>query len=389
MAAPLACPGVPGDIPFSRPSLDDDDLEGVTRVLRSGWLTTGDECARFEEELTAYLGGDVEVVAVSSCTAALEISLAHLALPAGSRVGVPTWTFVSSAFSAVHVGHRPVLLDVEPDTLNLSPAALEAALDEGLDAVVAVHFGGVPVAAEVHELCRAADVPLVEDAAHALGARDERGTIAGRGSAGACFSFYATKNLSSGEGGAIATDDPELAAFARSFRLHGLDRDAWARYRPGNTAQYDLVGPGYKANFPDILAALARSQLGRFDALQARRRHLLDAYRTTLATVAGATPVPAVGVAGSADHLAVVALDEGIDRTSVQKAMSEAGIGTSVHFRPLHDFAWFQDNKVPLGPTGVDTAEAMRTRVLSLPLYPDLTDDDVARVVDALAGAIG
>ena len=168
---------------------------------------------------------------------------------------MPTWTFVSTALSAVHAGHVPVLLDVDPDTLNLSPASLEAALD---DRPASTRSSACTSAAcafgkEIHELCTEHGVPLIEDAAHALGTSDHRGPIAGRGTAGACLSFYATKNLTSAEGGALVTDDPDLADFARSFRLHGLSRDAWARYRPGERSGYDVVAPGIKGNLPDVL----------------------------------------------------------------------------------------------------------------------------------------
>ena len=230
---------VPPAVPFAVPDLDADDVAAVARVLESGWLTTGAECLGLEADLGAYLGAD-HVVAMSSCTAALDTAVAYLDLPPGSRIGVPTWTFVSSALCAVHLGHRPVLLDVDADTLNLSVESLDAALrdpapDGGLDAVVGVHFGGVALSPAIHERCAEAGVPLIEDAAHALGTRDHRGLVAGRGSAGACLSFYATKNLTSAEGGALVTDDADLADFARSYRLHGLSRDAWARYHPAPT----------------------------------------------------------------------------------------------------------------------------------------------------------
>jgi len=167
---------------FSPPDITDDDVDAVVGVLRSGWLTTGEECLRLEEELAGYLGID-HVVSLSSCTAALETAMAYLDLPPGARVGVPTWTFVSSALAPVHSGAVPVLLDVEEDSLNLSVASLDAALAEGLDAVVVVHFGGVAASDEIRARCAAFDVPLVEDCAHALGASDDRGPLAGLGTA--------------------------------------------------------------------------------------------------------------------------------------------------------------------------------------------------------------
>jgi dTDP-4-amino-4,6-dideoxygalactose transaminase len=374
-------------IPFSTPDVDETDIAAVTRVLRSGWLTTGDETLALEAELALRLGVP-HVVAVSSCTAALELALRALDLSAGARVGVPTWTFVATALPAVHLGFTPVLLDVDPHTLNLSPASLDAALRGGLDAVVPVHFGGVPVNRAVHELCAAAEVPVIEDAAHALGASDHRGPIAGGGNVGACFSFYATKNLTSGEGGALATDRDEIAERARSLRLHGLSRDAWARYRPDGPADYDLVDPGIKANLPDLLAALARSQLARFDVLQARRRELVERYRDGLACIPGLRTVPAELAPDGADHLMVVLLPAGSDRDAVRASLTAAGIATSVHFRPLHRFAWFAEHAV-VGAGGLSVAESLADRALSLPLYPGLRGDDVDRVVAALAAALG
>jgi dTDP-4-amino-4,6-dideoxygalactose transaminase len=326
-------------------------------------------------------------VAVSSCTAALEIAVAHLGLPRGARIGVPTWTFVSTAMAAYHRGLEPVLLDVDPVTLNLSESSLAAALDSepGLDAVVAVHFAGVAVPRPIHDLCAAAGVPLIEDAAHAMGTRDHRGLIGGRGTAGCCFSFYATKNLTSAEGGALATDDPELADFARSFRLHGLSKDAWNRYRPdAKTLSYDVLGDGLKANLPDVLAAVARVQLRRFDELQARRRMIVDAYRSALADVPGVRLVPGEAEPDSADHLMVVVLPDGTDRSAVQASMQAQGIGTSVHFRPLHTFGWFAEQGVGPGPGGTPVADELAERTLSLPLHPRLSEGDVARVVDSL-----
>lgn len=374
-------------IPFARPDITDAEVAAVERVLRGGWITTGEECLALEAELAAYLGVE-HVVAVSSCTAAIEIAYASLGLPPGARVGVPTWTFASSALAPYHHGGLPVLLDVEPGTLNVSAGAVEAALAAGLDAVVVVHFGGVPVAGEVLELCAGAGVPVIEDAAHALGARDHRGPAAGQGSVASCLSFYATKNLTCAEGGALVTERAGVADFARSFRQHGLSRDAWARYRPGGWAQYDLVGAGIKANLPDLLAAMARAQLARFPAMQARRRALVLRYRERLAGLAGVDPLPGRLAEGGADHLMVVTLPEGTDRAAVLAALSGAGVGFSVHFQPLHRFGWFRAH-ARVGPAGVAVAESLADRVVSLPLSPALSDAEVDRVCHVLAGAVG
>lgn len=376
---------VPGDreesILFAAPDVTEGDIEAVVEVLRSGWLTTGSESKMLEAELAETLGAEF-VVSVSSCTAALEIAIAHLRLPPGARVGVPAWTFISSALSAHHNGLVPVLLDVEPDTLNLSPASLEAALAEGLDAVVVVHFGGVPVDAEVHRLCADAGVPVIEDAAHALGATDERGPIGGPGARAACFSFYATKNLTTAEGGALATNDPELAMFATAHRTHGMSVDSWARYGPGGGSYYEMLEPGIKANLPDILAALGRSQLRRFANTQTRRRLILNSYRELLEP-SGVQFVPGRQVEGSADHLAVVLLPEGVQRGALIDRLRMRGIHPSVHFRPLHQFDWFSKH-APVGPSGLAVCDELAPRALSLPLHVGLSEADIERTSNAV-----
>jgi dTDP-4-amino-4,6-dideoxygalactose transaminase len=373
-------------IEFAVPDIDEADVDAVAAVLRSRWLTTGAECAALERELADFLDA-AHVIGVASCTAALELAFAYLDLPPGSRVGVPVWTFVASALAPMRHGAVPVLLDVDPDTLNLSTESLDAALDEGLDALVAVHFAGNPVDEAVHAHCAEAGVPVVEDAAHAFGASDHRGVLAGQGSVGAAFSFYATKNLSSGEGGALVTDDAELAEFARAHRLHGLVRRAPTRSDPGAELAPVLVGPGIKANLPDLLATLARSQLARFDAMQVDRRRVVDGYRSALGAVPGLQLVPDQAVPGSADHLFAVLLPPGASRAAVMDELRLAGIATSVHFQPLHHFDWMAAN-AKLGPTGAPVADAAASRALSLPLHPGLSDADVARVCEALVDAL-
>ncbi len=374
-------------VAFSLPDIAPSDIEAVLRVLSSGWLTTGEECLSLEQELAAAVGV-AHVVAMSSCTAALETAATWLGLERGHRFGVPGWTFVSSALAFTRAGATPVLIDVEPTTLNVSLASVEAALEVGLDALVVVHFGGVPVDERIYQRCAEAGVPVIEDAAHALGARDGRGPIAGLGTLGACYSFYATKNVTSAEGGALATEDAQFADFARSYRLHGLSKDSWSRYLPGGTASYDLIAPGIKANLPDLLAALARSQLARFEEMQARRRQIVHRYRAGLASVDGLQLVPPELAEQGADHLMVVLLPEGAARDDVVASMAASGVATSVHFRPLSTFGWFQGNAVS-APGGTPVCVRLADRALSLPLHPRLSDDDVDRVCGALVGALG
>lgn len=374
-----------GFIDFAPPEVNDTDIAAVTEVLRSGWWTTGPECESFEAELAERLDGAL-VVATSSCTAALEISAGSLGLGVGARVGVSTWTFSSSALAIARRGAEIVLLDVDPATLNLSAESVALAVEAGLDAVVGVHFGGVPLPGNVREVCKTGGVALIEDAAHAFGATDDRGALGGHAPL-TCFSFYATKNLTCGEGGALATTDPDTASFARRYRLHGLGEGAKDRYRPGSLDVPDVTMPGIKGNLPDILAAIGRTQLARFAEAQSRRRRIVKHYRDAIRMVEGLSCVPEVLAPNGADHLMVVALPGGVDRAEVRRAMSDAGIGTSVHFPPLHQLSWFRDSAT-VGPSGVAGAESMADRTLSLPLHPGLRDTDVDRVVDVLVEAL-
>jgi dTDP-4-amino-4,6-dideoxygalactose transaminase len=373
-------------IEFSPPAVNEDDIEAVVRTLRSGWLTSGDECAALEHDLAELLAAP-HAVALNSCTAAMETAFAYLDLPRGARVGVPTWTFAASALAPARLGAQPVLLDVEADTLNLDPAALERALEASLDALVIVHVAGNPVDPRARKAAAEAGVPVVEDAAHALPTTDDRGLIAGQGSVAACFSFYATKNVAGGEGGALTTEDPELATFARSYRLHGLTKETWRRFRDGDDVPHDVVMAGIKANLADPLAALARSQLARLPELQAGRRAAVERYRANLAAVDAVSCLPAERDPGSSDHLMVVLLPEGTDRSAVTAAMDAAGVRTAVHFPPLHHLSWFRDH-AEIGPGGTPVADALAPRVLSLPLHPTITDADVDTVCHALADAL-
>ena len=370
---------------FAPPAVDEDDVAAVAETVRGGWLTSGPECDALEAELAQATGAD-HVVTLNSCTAALEAAYCFLDLPTGARVGVPTWTFAASATAPVRFGGHPVLLDADPDTLNVATEAVEAALDD-LDALVIVHFAGQPVDPEVRKLADAAGVPVIEDAAHSFGGHDDRGPMGSGPTYASCWSFYATKNLTSGEGGALATSSAELAAFTREFRLHGLTRETWRRFTEADQTGYDIVQPGIKANLADPLAALARSQLRRLDEMQAARRRLALRYRDQLAALPDVTPVPGTHDPDSADHLMVVVLPPGVDRNGVATAMAEVGVPTSVHFPPLHNLSWFAEH-ADIGPAGTAVADDRAGRVLSLPLHPGLDEADVDRVCQALTDAL-
>ena len=252
-----------------------------------------------------------------------------------------------------------------------------------LAAVVGVHYAGTPLDEAIRTICSASNLPLIEDAAHAFGSADDRGMIAGQGTAGACFSFYATKNLTTGEGGAIATDNEALRDFALQYRLHGMSSDAVDRYSRPGAHSYDVTMPGLKANLPDLLAVLGRSQLSRFPQTQRHRRQLVERYREGLADL-DLRFVPTELDGRSADHLAVVDAGSPVQRDKIIAALTSAQIGSSVHFRPLHTFTWYRD--ATRGPGGVPVADELDGQVASLPLHAGMSADDVDRVVDIVRG---
>lgn len=368
------------------PSITDGDRRAVDRVLASGWLGSGPESTAFEDELAQHLHSD-HVVVVSSCTAAIELMMDYLGLGPGHRVAVPAWTYVATAVPAARRGAQVVLVDSDPLTLALSPESLEGALAEGVDVVIPVHLGGVPVPRSIWELGDRHGARIIEDAAHAFGASDEHGPLRGVGSVGAAFSFHATKNLTCGEGGAIATTDPGLVDFVRAARVHGLSADSWQRERSGGWDMGDLEVPGRKANLSDVLAALGRSQLAGFAERQDRRRRRYDEYQRRIRAISGVRTVPGDRHTGSADHLLIAALDDGIDRDRVVDLLADAGISTGLHYRPLHHLTWFRAN-AHAAPGGLPVCDDMAERVLSLPLHAGLTEEEVGVVCDALQQAI-
>jgi dTDP-4-amino-4,6-dideoxygalactose transaminase len=379
-------------VPFAKAEIVPEAQEAALDVLRSGWITMGPRTAEFEHALAGYLGAR-QVVAVSSCTAAIEIALRALRLDRGAAVLTPSLTFCGAVAPIVQAGLRPVLVDVDADTFLPTPATVaRAARRAGRPAAMIVqHMAGHP--ADVAELAAAAGLPasaVIEDAAHGLGA-ELRGTMVGGDSHAACFSFYATKNLPIGEGGAIATDDEELAAYARTARLHGLSRDAWRRYLPGGGWRYDVAEPGLKANITDIQAAIGLAQLTVLPQWQERRAQLAAQYDTALAGVPG-LGLPTRPAGGRhAWHLYQVRVTSacGTSRDAVIDALSRHEIGTSVHFIPVHQLSAYRRVLGPEECQSVPVTDQIATEVLSLPMYPALAEADVIRVAEALREAVG
>jgi dTDP-4-amino-4,6-dideoxygalactose transaminase len=375
-------------VPFCRTEIVPAAQQAAVRVLASGWVTMGAESIAFEQELGAWIGAP-HTVSVSSCTAAIQMALASLGLPPGAPVLTPTLTFCGAVQAIVHAGLRPVLVDADEETLTVSAEGVAKAARDGAAAMVIQHMGGYPV--DGAELAAAAGISpgnVVEDAAHGLGA-----TIGGRPvgafSRAACFSFYATKNLPIGEGGAITTTDGDLAERWRRMRLHGMSRDAWRRYDRSGSWRYTVEDAGMKANFTDLQAAIGREQLRQLTTWQQRRTAIAARYDAQLSGVPGLARPPRPAADTHAWHLYLLRIDRrafGLDRDTVSTRLADAGIGTSVHFIPVHHLPYFRD-LLGLEACGeLAAADRIFPQLLSLPMYPGLTDSDVDRVCEALTG---
>ncbi|HXM55847.1 MAG TPA: DegT/DnrJ/EryC1/StrS family aminotransferase [Candidatus Dormibacteraeota bacterium] len=390
MTAATPAPFRSPTVPFARPEVCAEAQSALARVLSSGWLTTGPECVEFEREMAVTTNAR-HAVAVSSCTAAIEIALRSMRLPPGARVLTSTLTFCGVVHAILNAGLRPVLVDVDANTLMPDAATTDAACHrEGpADAMVVLHYGGHP--ADVQELADAAGLPLdrvVEDAAHALGTRVAHRDV-GAISAATCFSFYATKNLPIGEGGMITTDDADLADFARRARLHGMSSDSWRRYQPGARWRYSVEVAGIKANMTDLQAALGRAQLRHFDAWQERRAELAALYDRHLDAIPGLVPPARPGTGRHAWHLYVVRVQPefGMDRDALFAFLAERGVHCSVHFIPVHHLPYFRSALGDAAASRLPVADAVFDQILSLPFYPALTDEQVAHVGAAILDA--
>lgn len=371
-------------LPFSPPSIGEDEIKEVVDTLRSDWLTTGPKTKRFEEAFRERLGSPA-ALALNSCTAALHLGLAALGVGRGDEVITTTMTFAASANIIEHLGGRPVLVDVEPDTLNIDPAQVEEKITTRTKVILPVHFAGHPAAMDqIFELAGDNNLGVLEDAAHALPAV-YRGKAIGSGDNPAAFSFYATKNLTTAEGGML-TGSEELLEQARVLSLHGMSRDAWKRYEQGGSWYYEVVSPGYKYNMTDIQAALGLHQLRRLEGFQRRRGEVVRAYNDAFSGCeALELPVERAEVE-HAWHLYVLRLRPEaltIDRDQFIRELESRNIGTSVHFIPVHLHPYYRD-KYGYAAGDFPVAYENYRRLLSLPLSPRLTNEDLADVIEAV-----
>lgn len=366
-------------VPFYRPWILEDDIDRVAAVIRSGWLTSGVRCEAVEAELQRLTGAK-HALAMASCTAALHAAVAYHRPSPTDQVIVPNFTFAATATAVVNAGAIPLLCDVELESGGLDPTAVESVLQDETNVVgiVAVHYAGIPCnVSALWEIARRRNLFLVEDAAHALGATHPSGERVGAGSRdGVALSFYATKNATSGEGGALLTDDDALANFARLFRYHGLTRIAWEREGLPVGSTYNIETVGFKYNLSDVAAALLLGQLERFEQGQAHRRRIAERYVDAFSDL----PVHCMGarVQGHAWHLFVIRSDRARELASYLAARD---IGTQHHYRPLHELSFVKDSS-----SRFSHSTRLASSVLSLPLYPGLSEAEQEHVIDEVKG---
>lgn len=376
-------------LPYNQPEVGEDEARAIGAVLRSHWITRGPKTQEFEDALARYLGVE-HVVALSSCTAGLHLALLAARIGPGDEVITTPMTFAATVNVIDHVGATPVLVDIEADTGNLDLNRVESAITPRTRAVLAVHYGGHSVDAQALRYPKDRyGLTVLEDAAHALGSRQD-GRLVGQSGNLTAFSFYATKNLTTAEGGALVVPDAATQEKVRVLSLHGLSRNAWNRYHAGDSWAYDLEQPGYKYNMTDIQAAMGLVQLDKLPAMQGKRTQLAQSYLSQLAAYPVTLPVVRPGFE-HAWHLFSIHLNPDLvsrTRDEVIQHLTDRNIGTSVHFIPIHYFTYYQ-RRYGWKPGDFPQAEAFFAQQISLPLYPSMSRGDVDDVVSALGESLG
>ena len=376
-------------LPFSRPAINQDDIAGVVEVLKSGWITTGPKTAAFEAAFRGYLGAEF-AVSLTSATAGMHLVLTALDLQPGDEVVTPSMTWGSTVNLLTLLKLKPVFADIDPGTLMVTPETVEKAMTERTRAIIPVHFAGAPAdLGRFRELSAGRGVLLIEDAAHALGTRYRGEKVGSRGTA--IFSFHPIKNITTGEGGMVVTEDGDLAERVRILKFHGLSKDAWQRYSREGKAQVEIVTPGFKYNLTDIQSSLGLTQLARVEELNRKRGELAARYRELLKDVEGISALqPPAYPHQSSYHLFIVFLD--LDRVRVSRdefleELKKRNIGTGIHFRPVHTQEYYRE-RAGFKPGTLPATEWAGDRLFSLPLFPDMTDDDAGDVVEAVRDAL-
>lgn len=373
-------------LPFSRPSIGDAEVSAVTEVLRSGWITTGSRTRDFEQRFAAFVDAD-HAVALSSATGAMHVTLLALGIGPGDEVITPSLTWVSTANMICLLGATPVFVDVDPDTLMVTPQTVQAALTPRTKAIIPVHYAGAPCdLSSLRQIARQRGIALIEDAAHAVGTRYEGRAVGSSGTA--IFSFHAIKNLTCAEGGMLVTDDAQLAQRVRRLRSHGLADDAFDVATLQRKPQAQVAEPGFKYNLSDIHAALGLAQLDRIAEMNTRRRELAQRYLKLLEGLPVTPLQPPADPLSHAWHLFIVRVDAercGIDRDAFIEALKQRGIGTGIHFIATHLHPWYRERWPALR---LPHSEWNSARICSIPLFPDMAHGDVERVVEAIGAVL-
>ena len=376
-------------LPFALPDTDESEIAEIREALNSGWVTTGPKTKKFESEFAAAVGAK-HAVAVNSCTAAMHLALDAIGLKRGDEVVTTPYTFAATAEVIRYFDARPVFVDIEPGFLNIDPARIERALTPRTRAIMPVHIAGIPAELDaVHDIARRHGIPVIEDAAHAFPSK-YRGRLVGALSDMTCFSFYATKTITTGEGGMICTESDALAERCRIMALHGISKDAWKRYTAEGSWYYEIIAPGYKYNMTDVAAAMGLAQLRKAEAMYRKRKEIASAYTAAFSVI------PELQVPGDradaqhAWHLYMLRLNLErlrINRARFMEEMKKHNIGASVHFIPLHIHPYYRDT---FGYRETDLPVAYREymREVSLPIFSKMSADDVTSVIDAVSGII-
>lgn len=373
-------------LPYALPLIGEEEVEAVTEVLRSNWLTTGAKTRRFEEVFSNLLGGRY-AVAVNSCTAGLHALLKAAGVGPGDEVIVPAMTFCATANVVMHLGARPVMVDIDPLSFALTAENAEKAITPRTKAIMPVHYAGNPCDMEpLWELAKAKNLAVIEDAAHAVGTY-YRGEHVGTRGDGASFSFYATKNITTGEGGMLI-GRPEWEDRLRQLTLHGLSKNAYNRYEKGGSWYYEVTEPGFKYNMTDIQSAIGLAQFEKLERMQSRRAWMESRYREAFQSVEQLI-LPPQADESKGDrhswHLYLLRLDPHWNRNAFIGKLTDAGIGTSVHYIPLHLHPAYKELGYEEGDFPI--SEGLYRQEVSLPLYPAMSDESVQRVIDAVLSA--
>ena len=379
-------------LPYALPEIGEEEIAEVVDALRSGWITTGPKCQRFEQDFSAFLGDESLLsVAVNSATAGLHLALEALGIGPGDEVITTTHTFTATAEVVRYLGADVKLVDIDPATLNIDPALVEAAITPRTKAIMPVHYAGLAAAMPaLLDIAHRHGLKVVEDAAHALPSSIGGATIGTLASAATVFSFYANKTITTGEGGMLVTRDPALAARARTMRLHGMSRDAFDRFTSKVPSwYYEVVAPGFKYNLTDIAAALGIHQLKRARAFQQRRAKIAALYEAAFAGLPLLTPPQAPPGDLHAWHLYALRLapQAAVARDAFIERLFEQGIGCSVHYIPLHLQPYWRD-RYRLEATQFPHSQRAYESLVSLPIYTRMSDADADRVIQAVRAAL-